>query len=92
MGNLFQKVLSMLIPIPLCSLKGGLQSLKTQSDISCIHSLHSFHNQLKNNPGYMDGKVNKRVDCLVHLLLKYEVDMFFNRQTKDLMWKYNIRD
>ena len=52
----------------------------------------SFHNQLKNNPGYMDGKVNKRVDCLLHLLLKYEVDLFFNRQTKDLMWKYNRKE
>lgn len=40
----------------------------------------------------MDGKVNRRVDCLVHLLLKYEVDMFFNRKTKDLMWKYNRRE
>ena len=52
----------------------------------------SFHNQLKNNPGYMDGKVNERVDCLVHLLLKFEVDLFFNSQTKDLMWKYNCKE
>ena len=52
----------------------------------------SFHNQLKNNPGYMDGKVNKRVDCLVHLLLNYEVDLFFNKQTKDLMWKHNRKE
>ena len=40
----------------------------------------------------MDGKVNKRVDCLLHLLLKYEVDLLFNRQTKDLMWKYNRKE
>ena len=36
--------------------------------------------------------MNRRVDCLVHLLLKYEVDMFYNRQTKDLMWKYNRKE
>lgn len=36
----------------------------------------------------MNGKVNERVDDLVHLLLKYE-NLFFNRQTKDLMWKHN---
>ena len=32
----------------------------------------------------MGGKVNKRVDCLVRLLLKYEVDLFFNRKPKTL--------
>lgn len=40
----------------------------------------------------MDGKVNRRVDCLVHLLLNYEVDLFFNKQTKDLMWKHNRKE
>ena len=54
--------------------------------------LSSFHNQLKNNPGLMNGKVNKRVDCLINLLLKYETNMFFNRQTKELMWKYNRKE
>lgn len=49
----------------------------------------SFHNQLKNNPAFMNGKVNKRVDSLLHLLLKYETNTFFNRKTKELMWKYN---
>ncbi len=37
----------------------------------------------------MNGKVNKRVDCLLNLLLKY---MFFNGQTKELMWKYNRKE
>ena len=38
--------------------------------------------------------MNRRVDCFVHILLKYEVDMFFNRQTKDniIMWKYNRKE
>ncbi len=57
---------------------------------TCIDNYNcSFHNQLKNNPGFMHGKVNKRVDGLLNLLLKYETNAFFNRQTKDLMWKYN---
>ena len=37
----------------------------------------------------MNGKVNKRVDGLLHILMKYEIHTFFNRQTKELMWKYN---
>ena len=40
----------------------------------------------------MNGKVNKRVDGLLHLLLKYETNSFFNRQTKELMWKYNRKE
>ena len=40
----------------------------------------------------MNGKVNKRVNCLINLLLKYETNMFFNRQTKELMWKYNRKE
>lgn len=40
----------------------------------------------------MNGKVNKRVDGLLHLLLKYETNTFFNRQTKELMWKYNRKE
>ena len=40
----------------------------------------------------MNGKVNKRIDGLLHLLLKYETNSFFNRQTKELMWKYNRKE
>ena len=36
----------------------------------------SFHNQLKSM--YLNGKVNRRVDFLVHHLLQYEKDAFFH--------------
>ena len=58
----------------------------------CNYYHCSFHNQLKNNPTFMNGKVNKRVDGLLHLLLKYEINSFFNRQTKELMWKHNRKE
>ena len=35
----------------------------------------SFHNQLKSI--HLNGKVNHRVDCLIHYLLQYEKDAFF---------------
>ena len=35
----------------------------------------SFHNQLKSI--HLNGKVNRRVDCLIHYLLQYEKDAFF---------------
>ena len=40
----------------------------------------SFHNQLKST--YLNGKVNCRVDFLVHCLLQFEKDAFF-RYKKD---------
>ncbi len=54
-----------------------------------IFFFFSFHNQHKDNPNFMNGKVNKRVDGLIHILMKYELHTFFNQQTKELMWKYN---
>ena len=41
-------------------------------------NLHSFHNQLKTV--HLNGKVNRRVDYLLHHLLQYEKDVFFNYQ------------
>ena len=38
--------------------------------------LYSFHNQLKTN--HLNGKVNRRVDFLLHHLLQYEKDAYFN--------------
>ena len=35
----------------------------------------SFHNQLKTI--YLNGKVNRRVDFLIHHLLQFEKDAFF---------------
>ena len=50
---------------------------------------HSFHNKLKYNPSYMDGRANRRVDKLLTMLLKFEEDMFFTRQQQELMWVPN---
>ena len=38
--------------------------------------MYSFHNQLKTI--HLNGRVNRRVDFLLHHLLKYEKDVFFN--------------
>ena len=51
----------------------------------------SFHNKLKNNPSYLNCKVNKRVDFLLTVLLRIEEDMFFDRQRKNMQWKRNRR-
>ncbi len=40
-----------------------------------FHIIYSFHNQLKTV--HLDGKVNRRVDFLIHHLLEYEKDAFF---------------
>ena len=39
----------------------------------------------------MDGRVNKRVDKLITLLLRLEEDLFFGRQQKELTWRPNRR-
>jgi len=49
----------------------------------------SFHNKLKNNPAYLGGKFNRRVDYLVQTLLKIEQDLFIARQQKLLGLKTN---
>ena len=41
-------------------------------------NLHSFHNQLKTV--HLNGKVNHRVDYLLHHLLQYEKDVFFTKE------------
>ena len=37
--------------------------------------IHSFHNSLKTH--YLNGKVNRRVDYFIHVLLEVEVDYIF---------------
>ena len=48
--------------------------------VHCCINVSSFHNQLKTT--YLNGKVNRRVDFLIHHLLQYEKDAFF-RYKKD---------
>ena len=45
---------------------------------------------LKNNPSYLNYKVNKRVDFLL-TVLQIEEDMFFDWQWKNMQWKRNRR-
>ena len=42
--------------------------------------LNSFHNKLKTV--YLNGKVNRRIDVLLDLLLKVEHDSFFQYELK----------
>ena len=55
----------------------------------CFCCVCSFHNKLKTNPAYFGGKMNRRVDYLLHTLLKFEEDMFLARQQKLLGMKSN---
>jgi len=41
----------------------------------------SFHNKLKTNPRYLNHHVND----LVEVLLKFEVDQFYDRMRKEIM-------
>ena len=45
-----------------------------------LKSLYSFHNKLKTS--YLHGKVNRRVDFLLNVLLRVEKDNFFNYMKK----------
>ena len=81
---------TMLIQILICILRGKV--VLVHVFIAYMHSviaLHllihtftytyiitSFYNQLKTV--HLNGKVNRRVDFLLHHLMKYEKDMFFN--------------
>ena len=51
--------------------------------LSYIIMLYSFHNQLKTT--YLNGKVNRRVDFLIHHLLQYEKDAFFRYKMNRLL-------
>ena len=49
-----------------------------------------FHNKLKS--GYLGGKVNRRVDDLLHVLLRIEKDQFFQFMEKMKMSPLNRLD
>ena len=42
----------------------------------------SFHNKLKNNPRYLDHKVDRRLDDLLHVLFKFGSDVYIAGKTK----------
>ena len=49
--------------------------------------LNSFHNKLKTV--YLNGKVNRRIDVLLDLLLKIEHDSFFQYELKHRLLQPN---
>ena len=53
---------------------------KQHAHSNYLFSLTSFHNKLKTV--YLKGKVNRRIDFLVHVLLRIEQDNFFNYSRK----------
>ena len=57
----------------------------------CILSYNSFHNKLKNHPRYLDHKLNRRLDDLIHILLKYECDMFMAQQAKQVRYMHTCQ-
>lgn len=50
----------------------------------------SFHNKLKSNPKYLSHKVNRRCDDLIHILLKFEEDMFHERKHREIMMPMEV--
>ena len=57
-----------------CLLRGTLKLFLQSCESNC--SKHSFHNKLKNHPRYLDHKPNRRLDDLIHILLKFESETF----------------
>ena len=54
---------------------------------NCIDALFSFHNKLKTT--YLNGKVNRRVDVLLEVLLKIEHDQYFQYEMKHRLQQQN---
>ena len=49
----------------------------------------SFHNKLKTT--YLNGKVNKRIDFLLDVLLRVERDNFFKYMEKEILHPINYK-
>ena len=52
-----------------------------------LFGLLSFHNKLKTT--YLNGKVNRRVDVLLEVLLKVEHDQYFRYELKHRLQQQN---
>jgi hypothetical protein len=48
------------------------------------HCKHSFHNKLKNHLRCLNHKPNRRLDDLIHILLKFECDTYMAQRTKQV--------
>ena len=69
---------SMLTQIQICTWKGIHRIYMNR--VLDLKWLYSFHNKLKTP--YLHGKVNRRVDFLLNVLLRIEEDNFFNYMKK----------
>ena len=74
-GRSVTVILVMEIQTLRCTLNGAaIQFACTCTCTQTFHYIYSFHNQLKTV--HLNGKVNRRVDFLIHHLLEYEKDAF----------------
>ena len=64
-----------------------LERLITLLNAVVFHVLYSFHNKLKTS--YLNGKVNRRVDVLLEVLLKIEHDQYFQYEMKHRLQQQN---
>ncbi len=64
-------------------------ALNSEKGTFCITyiTLRSFHNKLKTS--YLNGKVNRRVDVLLEVLLKIEHDQYFQYELKHRLQQQN---
>ena len=69
---------NMLTQIQICTWKGI--HIIYMNRVLDLKRLYSFHNKLKTS--YLHGKVNRRVDFLLNVLLRIEEDNFFNYMKK----------
>lgn len=69
---------NMLTQIQICTWKGI--HIIYMNRVLDLKWLYSFHNKLKTP--YLHGKVNRRVDFLLNVLLRIEEDNFFNYMKK----------
>ena len=79
----------MLIQKQTCIWKGILNNCAHYiKSLTHVHMyLSSFHNKLKTV--YLNGKVNRRIDVLLDLLLKVEHDSFFQYELKHRLLQPN---
>ena len=64
------------VNVPLSTSRTRCSFARRFSRLWDLKQVASFHNQLKTN--YLNRKVNRRVDFLVHHLLQFEKDAFFH--------------
>ncbi|XP_065831991.1 uncharacterized protein [Oscarella lobularis] len=67
------------------------QAYRKGSKINTNMYLEAFHRTLKHGSSYMHGKVNRRMDQLVYVLLRFAEDQLYDRVVKLEKGKRNFR-